>query len=105
MNVSDLKMIDAVELSGESWGFDLVGAWIDPTGGILLGTDSGGSCPIPWENHLEIDSFTGPLTVEQAQEEATSLWECSYERYDEDGFKIFLKTIEDATCETKGENK
>ena len=24
---------------------------------------------------------------------------------DEDGFKIFLKTIEDATCETKGETK
>ena len=105
MNVSDLKMIDEVELSGEPWQFDLVGAWIDPTGTIWLGTDSGCSCPIPWENHLEIDSFTGPLTVEQAQEEATSLWECSHKRYDEDGFKIFLKTIENATYETEGENK
>ena len=105
MNVSDLKMIGAAELCGEAYEFDLVGAWIDPTGGIWLGTDSGCSCPIPWENHLEMDSFTGPLTVEQAQEEATSLWDCSYRRYNADGFKRFLKKIEDATYETEGESK
>ena len=105
MNVSDLKMISEAELGGEPWQFDLVGAWIDPNGGIWLGTDSGCSCPIPWETYLEMDAFTGPLTVEQAQEEATSLWDCSYRRYDEAGFKSFLKKIENATYETEGENQ
>ena len=105
MNVSDLKMIGNAELSGEPWEFNLVGAWIDPTGGIWLGTDSGCSCPIPWENHLELGAFTGPLTVEQAQEEAISLWETSYARYDAEGFKEFLKDIENATYTTEGENQ
>ena len=41
---------------------------------FFLGIFSGCSCPMFWENHTK-DDFTGPLTVEQAREEAMSLWE------------------------------
>lgn len=45
--------------------------------GYYLSTDSGCSCPSPWESHTK-DDFTGPLTAAQVHEEVTSLWENSY---------------------------
>ena len=61
----------SISLSLPDWSFDLLG--IDEReDGIYLGTDSGCSCPRPWESHTK-DDFTGPLTVEQAREEALSL--------------------------------
>lgn len=62
----------AINLSFVDYGFDLLGIDIREDG-IYLGTDSGCSCPTPWENHTE-DDFTGPLTPEQAIEEAMELW-------------------------------
>lgn len=38
-----------------------------------LGTDSGCSCPTPFENYGSLSSYTGPLTRDQAREEAESL--------------------------------
>lgn len=38
-----------------------------------LGTDSGSSCPMPFENYKALSYYTGPLTREQAREEAESL--------------------------------
>ena len=38
-----------------------------------LGTDSGCSCPTPFENYKALSDYTGPLTREQAREEAESL--------------------------------
>lgn len=46
--------------------------------GFYLSTDSGCSCPTPWENHTK-DDFTGPLTAEQAREEAMSLFDAANE--------------------------
>lgn len=40
--------------------------------GYYLSTDSGCSCPTPWESHVG-DDFTGPLTAEQVREEVRSL--------------------------------
>jgi hypothetical protein len=40
--------------------------------GYYLSTDSGCSCPTPWESHSAYD-FTGPLTAEQVREEVRSL--------------------------------
>ena len=57
--------------------FDILGVDIREDG-IYLGTDNGCSCPCPWENHTK-DDFTGPLTAEQAREEAMSLWENTYD--------------------------
>ena len=62
-----------IDLSYQDWMFDILGIDVRPDG-FYLGTDSGCSCPMFWENHTK-DDFTGPLTVEQAREEAMSLWE------------------------------
>lgn len=62
-----------IDLSYPDWMFDILGIDVRPDG-VYLGTDSGCSCPSYWENHTK-DDFTGPLTVEQAREEAMSLWE------------------------------
>ena len=68
-----------IDLSYPDWMFDILGIDVRPDG-FYLGTDSGCSCPMFWENHTK-DDFTGPLTVEQAREEAMSLWENTYEAY------------------------
>lgn len=66
-----LDRIGVLELSNDSYQFDLLGLWKSDEG-FFLGTDSGCSCPTPWEN-VTRDDLTGPLTAEQAFEEATSL--------------------------------
>ena len=62
-----------LSLSYPDYAFNILGVDIREDG-IYLGTDSGCSCPAYWENHTK-DDFTGPLTVEQAREEALNLWE------------------------------
>ena len=66
-----------INLSYPDCAFNILGVDIREDG-IYLGTDSGCSCPSYWENHTK-DDFTGPLTVEQAREEAMSLWENTYD--------------------------
>jgi len=65
--------VGSYETDGESYEFSLVGV-IKGDDGYYLSTDSGCSCPTPWESHTR-DDWTGPLTAEQAKEEATSLAE------------------------------
>lgn len=65
-----------VSLSEPDWSFDLLGIW-KTEDGYYLSTDSGCSCPTPWESHTD-DDLTGPLTASQAREEATSLWKGAY---------------------------
>jgi len=67
----DVEVIGEVYLSEPDYSFDLLGV-LRGKDGYYLGTDSGCSCPSPWESHT-MDDFTGPLTAEQAREEATSL--------------------------------
>lgn len=99
-DVQDLKMIGSAELSAPYYSFDLIGAWVDKSGGIYLSTDSGCSCPMPWENHGTIDDLTGPLTKAQAIEEAYSLWRSDDdegdEGYDPPAFREFIAEIEAA---------
>ena len=67
--VTDLGLI---HLSEPNYSFDL--AWVLGTPeGFYLGTDSGCSCPSPFENYRSLDDFTGPLTAEQAIEELDNL--------------------------------
>ena len=81
-----------IDLSYPDWTFDILGIDVRPDG-IYLGTDSGCSCPLYWENHTK-DDFTGPLTVEQAREEAMSLWENTY-----DGSRVDLAEFSTALDE------
>ena len=77
-----------LNLSYPYYAFNILGVDIREDG-IYLGTDSGCSCPSPWENHTK-DDFTGPLTAEQAREEAMSLWEQTYDARDKDDFEAAL---------------
>lgn len=43
--------------------------------GYWLTTDSGCSCPSPFESHMSVDDLTGPLTAAQVHEEVRSLWD------------------------------
>jgi len=75
-NYGFTEAVGVIELSEPLYSFDLL-AVLRNDDGYFLGTDSGCSCPSPWENHRAED-FTGPLTAEQAAEEITSLSEAAY---------------------------
>lgn len=87
MNIFDrLTHVGEVNLSESH---DLLGVWYDyQTEGFYLGTDN---CPTPWENYYSLDDFTGPLTAEQACEEAFNL----YKGYEPDEFHALLSEISD----------
>ena len=81
-----------INLADLLYEFDILGVDIREDG-IYLGTNSGCSCPSYWENHTK-DDFTGPLTVEQAREEAMSLWENTYDpRAERD---VFVSALDEA---------
>ncbi len=87
-----LEMIAEIDLSEPDYSFDLLGVW-KGADGYYLSTDSGCSCPTPWESHTK-DDLTGPLTAAQAREEATSLWEGAYGGgYDQKAFSEALMLI------------
>ena len=67
-----------LNLTYPDWAFDILGIDVRPDG-FYLGTDSGCSCPMFWESHTE-DDFTGPLTAEQAREEAMNLFDAANDR-------------------------
>ena len=84
-----------LDLGYEPYEFYLVGVWIDDAGDYYLGTDSGCSCPTPWE-YYRPEALTGPLTYEQAAEEITSLWvdaETEYVSRPEGVLEEFLEQI------------
>ena len=71
-----VSTIGEIDLSQPDYSFDLL-VVLEGKDGYYLSTDSGCSCPSPWESHTA-DDFTGPLTAEQAKEEITSLSEGAY---------------------------
>ena len=78
------------ELSEPFYSFDTLACWRGAEG-LYIATDSGCSCPIPFENYGSIDELTGPLTLEQALEESSSLKGKS--TYDLEGFNDYLAAI------------
>lgn len=67
-----LKKVGEVDLAEPDYSFCILAAWRNEEG-IYLGTDSGCSCPSPFEDYEGLVDMTGPLTAAQATEEATSL--------------------------------
>lgn len=72
LTMNDLTKIGSAELDWEPWQFHEVAAWKGPDG-IYIATDSGCSCPTPFDWLKSPDQLTGPLTVEQAIDEIESL--------------------------------
>lgn len=77
--IPDVEWADSIELDNESYQFYIL-LVVKREDGYYLSTDSGCSCPSPWENHRFPEDFTGPLTADQAREEATSLIDVARER-------------------------
>ncbi len=69
----NLALLTEVELAEADYSFDILAVWKGELG-FYLATDSGCSCPSPFEDYNGVDDLTGPLTAEQTIEEATSLW-------------------------------
>ena len=76
--MSGYEPTHTLDLTLPEYEFDILGIDVRPDG-FYLGTDSGCSCPMYWESHTE-DDFTGPLTAEQAREEALSLFDVANDR-------------------------
>jgi hypothetical protein len=56
-----LRLEASLELSGQSYSFDLVAVWTvadDPTGRVYTATDSGCSCPTPFEDFESLAALT-----------------------------------------------
>ena len=78
---SGYEILEVINLDNEPWQFDMLVVWRDPDGYAVWSTDSGCSCPAPFEllepddlepfNYKEIESLVrgrvgtnGPLAME-----------------------------------------
>lgn len=85
-----LTVLTTVELAEPDYSFDMLAVWKGPEG-FYLATDSGCSCPSPFENYGGIDDLTGPLTAADAICEMMELWN----GYDPLSFASALRLIVD----------
>lgn len=84
------------ELSEPCYSYDTICVWKNDLG-FYLGTDSGCSCPTPFENYNGVSDLTGPLTAEQAVSEAKYIRKNSYyPKYDKAGWKAFKQAIRES---------
>lgn len=99
-----LTVVAEADLSEPNYSFDRIAVWADAEG-FYLATDSGCSCPSPFENYEGKADLTGPLSAEQAIEEAESLrsgdshgvydyTSGEYSPYDDEGWKRFIRSIQ-----------
>lgn len=88
-----LVKVAEVELDEPCYSFDTVAVWADAHG-MYLATDSGCSCPTPFENYNGKQDMTGPLTIDQTLEEASALKAAHYNpAYDLDSWNAFIQTV------------
>lgn len=88
MHILGFESIAGLELDDEPYSYNLIGLWRNAEG-FFLGTDSGCSCPTPWESHTASD-LTGPLTLDQVAEETVNLWNAAGRKVDEEMVQKFL---------------
>jgi hypothetical protein len=90
-----LELTAVIELSEPDYSFDMLAIWKGESG-YYLGTDSGCSCPSPFEDFNGVEDLTGPLSVKQVIEEATSLWKGGNRgmgSYDPEGFSSGISLV------------
>lgn len=68
-----LESVGEIELWPPCWSFDTL-AVLKGDEGYYIGTDSGCSCPTPFEWYHSMADFTGPLTAEQCARECVDVW-------------------------------
>ena len=85
----DLVLVSEFD-AGERYEFDITVVWHEAGVGYYIGTDSGCSCPTPFENYDGKADLTGPLTKVQVLEEVKNLNEDHQEEQD---FGEFINEI------------
>lgn len=85
------RLVVQDDLSERDYSFNMF-AVLEGEDGYYLSTDSGCSCPSPWESHTA-DGFTGPLTAEQVHEEVRSLWRHAYDPVPSKDIAEALKSV------------
>ena len=53
-----LTPVAEIEPTGLSWEFDIFAVWKDAEGNFYWATDSGCSCPSPFEDYTSLDSLS-----------------------------------------------
>jgi hypothetical protein len=56
-----LEVVGDIEWTGESYQFDMTVVWKDKDGKYYVASDSGCSCPSPFEDYNSLESLDGPL--------------------------------------------
>lgn len=74
-----LTMVKDVDIA-DSYEFDMIAIWKTEDGRYLIGTDSGCSCPTPFEN-TKVEDLTEVRTLADVADFARATWSDSY--YDE----------------------
>jgi hypothetical protein len=91
-----LTLVAEHELSEPNYSYDTLAVFKDDEG-FYLATDSGCSCPVPFENYEGKGDLTGPLTAEQAVEESRTIKAVSYESdFERADFEAYISAIEAA---------
>lgn len=67
-----VEFVASGDISYVDYGFYIFGV-VRNDEGYFLSTDSGCSCPSPWESHT-MESFTGPMSADMVRAEVLSLW-------------------------------
>ena len=59
---SGLETVGEIEWSEPDWSFDLTVVWKKTRGEYYLASDSGCSCPVPFDDYTSVESLEGPYT-------------------------------------------
>lgn len=92
--IEGLEFLGDFDLSYESYEFDLVGVW-KGADGYYVSTDSGCSCPTPWEWVSSEDSLTGPMSRDEMIESVRGCAVKSVYDYDLEEYVDGIKYEED----------
>lgn len=66
--VQNLKVVGEIEWNEPCYSFDTTIVWRHADGSFYIASDSGCSCPQPFEDYQTLEDLDGPYTANQAIE-------------------------------------
>ena len=85
--------ITTVEIfyTDEDYDWSVIGV-IKADDGYYVGTDSGCSCYLPWENYEDASDFVGPMSFDDMSEEVRSIARM-YNAVDRAELEVYLRSL------------